>query len=207
MLSPKILQSQIHIFAGVEEGECWQPTFDAESKNAKIPHSHLFQVWEGGGLAANFLMLSPEMLKSQIHIFADGRGGQQPTFDAESKNAKIPHSHFYRGRVGCQVLILSSKMLKSQIHIFTGGRGCQQPTFDAESRYAKMPNSHFCRFGKGRVGSQLLMLSPEMLKSQIYIFAGGGGSWWPTFDAESKYAKKSQIHIFTGGREGLAANF
>ena len=50
------------------------------------------------------------------------------------------------------------------------------------------------------------MLSPKMLKSQIHIVAGGG-DWWSTFDAESKNAKKSQIHIFTGGRGGLVANF
>ena len=50
------------------------------------------------------------------------------------------------------------------------------------------------------------MLSPEMLNSQIHIFAGGE-CWLPTFDAESRNAKKSQIHIFTGGRGGLAANF
>ena len=37
MLSPKI---PTLYFAGVEEGECWQPTFDAESRNAKIPNSH-----------------------------------------------------------------------------------------------------------------------------------------------------------------------
>ena len=51
------------------------------------------------------------------------------------------------------------------------------------------------------------MLSSEMLKSQILIFAGGGGVLQPTFDAESKNAKKSQNHIFTGGRGGLVANF
>ena len=89
------------------------------------------------------------MLKSLIHIFADGEGWQ-PTFDAESKNPKIPNSHCCRGGwVGGQLLMLSPKMLKSQIHIFAG-------------------------VGRGRVGSQLLMLSPEMLKSQIHIFAGVG---------------------------------
>ena len=29
--------------------------------------------------------------------------------------------------------------------------------------------------GRGVLVANLLMLSPEMLKSQIYIFAGGGG--------------------------------
>ena len=50
MLSPEMLKSQIHIFAG---GEGWQPIFDAESKNAKIPNSH-FHKWGMEGLAANF---------------------------------------------------------------------------------------------------------------------------------------------------------
>ena len=44
----------------------------------------------------------------------------------------------------------------------------------------KVPNSHFHRWKRG-VGSQLLMLSPEMLKSQIHIFAGGGRGWLANF--------------------------
>ena len=42
--------------------------------------------------------------------------------------------------------------------------------------------------GGGGVGGQLLMLSPEMLKLKISISEGGGG-WLPTFDVESKFAK------------------
>ena len=67
MLSPEMLKFQIHIFAG---GECWQPTFDAESKNAKIPKSHFCRCVKGEGW--------------------------WPTFDAESRNVKIPNSHFCR---------------------------------------------------------------------------------------------------------------
>ena len=64
------------------------------------------------------------MLKFQIPIFPI-RECCQPTFDAESKNAKIPNSHFCRcGK----------------------GEGWW-PTFDAESINAKIPNSHFCRWG------------------------------------------------------------
>ena len=66
-------------------------------------------------------MLSPEMLKSPIQIFAGGWGG-----------------------VGGQLLMLSPEMLKSQILIFAGVEGWQ-PTFDAESKNAKIPNSHFSR--------------------------------------------------------------
>ena len=62
-----MLKSQIHIFPGVGRGR----------------------------VGSQLLMLSPEMLKSQIHIFAGGEGWQ-PTFDAESKNPKIPNSHFHR---------------------------------------------------------------------------------------------------------------
>ena len=53
-------------------------------------------------------MLSLEILKSQIHIFAGGEGWW-PTFDAESRNAKIPNSHFHRWkrRIKSQLLMLS----------------------------------------------------------------------------------------------------
>ena len=50
------------------------PTFDAESKFAKIPNAHV-QGWGWGGLVRN----------------------QFPTFDAESKFAKIPNSHVQGG--------------------------------------------------------------------------------------------------------------
>ena len=63
-------------------------------------------------------------------------------------------------------------MLKSKIHIFGGGEFWRS-TFDAESINTKMTNSHFHRW-KRRIKSQLLMLSPEMLKSHIHIFAGEG---------------------------------
>ena len=99
------------------------PTFDAESKNAQIQKSHYGGGW---GLVTNFqllilspnlqkshpkshyggrgfqlLMLSPKMLKSQSP-FTGGWGlvTNFQTFDAESKNAKIPKSH-YGGGGGC----------------------------------------------------------------------------------------------------------
>ena len=127
MLSPKMLKSKIHIFTGDGGGEeGWWPTFDTESKNAKIQISHFHRWWGEGWW---------------------------PTFDVESKNAKIQNSHFTGEGVGGQLLMFSPKMLKSKSHIFTGGG----------------------------VGSQLLMLSPKMLKFKV--------------------------HIFTGGRGGMAANF
>ena len=50
MLSPKMLKSQIHIFAG---GEGLQPTFDADSKDPKTPNSYFHRCGKGG-LVANF---------------------------------------------------------------------------------------------------------------------------------------------------------
>ena len=50
--------------------------------------------------------------------------------------------------------------------------GGWQPTFDSRSKNTKFQIHIFA--GRG-VGGQILMLSPEMLKSQIHIFAGGGG--------------------------------
>ena len=52
------------------------------------------------------------------------------------------------------------------------------PTFDAESKSAKIPNSLYGGGGGGGGGSgvqlQLLMLSPNLLKSQIPYMVGGG---------------------------------
>ena len=72
--------------------------------------------------------------------------------------------------------MLSPEMLKSQIqHFHRWERGIEKPTFDVETINDKILHSHFCRWrGKG-IGGQLLMLSSEMLKSQIHIVAGGGG--------------------------------
>ena len=96
-----MLKFQIHIFAG---GECWLPTFYAESKNPKIPNSHFHRLGTGGDC--------------------------WPTFDAESKNPKFIFLQVWRRRsVGSQLLMLSLKMLKSQIHIFTGGRGGLKANF------------------------------------------------------------------------------
>ena len=129
-------------------------------------------------LAANFFMLSPKILKSQIHISTGWGGGGDcwPTFDAESKNPKFIFLQEWRRRsVGSQLLMLSPKMLKSPKFTFSQvGEGGWQPSLDAESRNAKIPNSHFHRWDRG-IESQLLMLSPKMLKSQIQIFTGGTG--------------------------------
>ena len=130
-------------------------SIDAESKSAKIPKS-LYGGGGGGGgggwMTANFqlLMLSPNLLKSQSPFMVVGGGGvcdgQLPTFDAESKSAKIPKS-LYGGGGGCvmanfQLLMLSPNLLKSK-NPFTVGGGLggvkiQLPIFDAESKSAKI---------------------------------------------------------------------
>ena len=81
----------------------------------------------GGGALGQFLIPSPETLKSQIPI--SGGRGSQPTFDAKSICAKILNSHFWDGWVGVCV-----------------GGACGQ--FDAKSRNAKIPNSHFHFWGR-----------------------------------------------------------
>ena len=91
----------------VHDGQLPIPTFDAESKSAKIPKSGGGQ---GGCMTANFplLMLSSNLLKSQSpFMVGGGRGchdGQLPTFDAESKSAKIPKS----GWGGCASRLTSN---------------------------------------------------------------------------------------------------
>ena len=45
---------------------------------------------------------------------------------------------------------------------------------------------------------QLLLLSPNLLNSKVPIFGGGHGNQFPTFDAESKFAE-IQSSYFRGG--------
>ena len=99
MLSPKMLKSQIHIFAGVGRGRVGSQLLMLSPEMLKS-QIHIFAGVGRGRVGCQLLMLSPKMLKSQIPIFAGGEGWQ-PTFDAESENAKIPNSHFHRlGRGG-----------------------------------------------------------------------------------------------------------
>ena len=116
-----------------------------------------------------------------------GGGGGVVEFDAEFKFAKIQNSHLW------------------------GGGGFAE--FDAEFKFAKIQNSHggglqnlmpssnllkskipIC--GGGR-GLRNLMPSSNLLRSKIPILGGGG--WWnqfPTFDAESNFAKKKKKNFF-----------
>ena len=56
------------------------PTFDAESKFAKIPNSHVQGQVGGGGGGNQFptLMLSPNLLKAQISMSRVGGGWWKP---------------------------------------------------------------------------------------------------------------------------------
>ena len=98
-----------------------------------------------------------------------GRGGFAE-FDAEFKFAKIQNSHLWveGGGGGSQNLMLKSKI---PICVCVWGGG-----------------------GREGGGSWNLMPSSNLLKSKIPILLGGGGGVggtnFPTFDAESKFAEK-----------------
>ena len=91
---------------GVFDGNQFR-TFDAESKFAKIPNSHVWlgesSVFFWGGMETNFqlLILSPNLLKPQIPMSGGGRGG-------------LVETNF-------QLLMLSPNLLKSQIPCLVGG--------------------------------------------------------------------------------------
>ena len=82
--------------------------------------------------------------------------------------------------------------------------GGWQPTFNAESKSAKNPKFPIGGEG-GLTNFQLLMPSPNLLKSpnSLYGGAGGGvGDQLPTFNAESRSAQ-FQIPYLVGGEGGL----
>ena len=113
-------------------------------------------------MTTNFqlLMLSPNLLRSQIPYMVGGGGGFMMTnfqlLSAESKSADIPNSVYGGGGGG------------------GGVHDNQLPTFDAESKSAKIPNSLYAG-GKGvfmTTNFQLLMPSPNLLRSQIAYMLG-----------------------------------
>ena len=72
MLSPNLLKSQSPIMVG--RGEGWQPipTFEVESKSAKIPNSHYGMwlcvcLWGRGGLVTSFLNFDTEFKSAKSH--------------------------------------------------------------------------------------------------------------------------------------------
>ena len=117
-----------------------------------------------------------------------------PIFDGESKSAKILDSHFGWGE----------------------GTGTQFPTFDAESKSAEIPNSHFGwgesqipilvgGWGKEELGPnfQLLMLSPNLLKSQIPSLVVGGGGRTQLSKVNFKHSNLSSMLKFSISGMGL----
>ena len=125
-----------------------------------------------------------------------GGGGSGPTFDAESKSAKNLNS-LYSGE---------------------GGEYGLGPMFDADSKSdIKKPTFPIAGEGDG-VQDQLLMLSPNLLKTYIPYTVGSGANWdqvqicenrnslyggegdgpVPTFKAESKSAKNPNS-LYSGG--------
>ena len=116
-------------------------------------------------METNFQLLlqSPNLLKSKVPISRGGGGG-----------------------TNFQLLMLSPNLLKSKIPIFgEGGHGHQFPTFVAESKFAKIQLSHFRGGAVMETNFQLLLQSPNLLKSKVPIFGGEGthGNQFPTFDA------------------------
>ena len=87
-------------------------------------------------LVNNFqlLKLSRNLLKSQISIMVcverggGGAGDQFPTYNAESKSAKMPKSHYGGGGGGLvtnfQLLMPSPNLLRFQSLIMVGMGGC-----------------------------------------------------------------------------------
>ena len=78
-----------------------------------------------------------------------------------------------------QLLMLSPNLLKSQSPVGGGGgRGYMMTNFqlptDAESKSAKIPKSDVGGGVCMTVNFQLLMLSPNLLKSQSLMGGGGG---------------------------------
>ena len=89
-----------------------------------------------------------------------------------------------------QLLLLSPNLLKSKVPILWGLGG-------GEGRE---------RQGLVETNFQLLLMSPNLLKSKVLIFGGGGGAacgnQFPTFDAESIFAKIQSSHVWWGGPHG-----
>ena len=121
----------------------------------------------------------------------------------------IPNLLKYQIPFTFQLLVVSPNLLKSQIPftVGEGGARTQLSTFHAESKSAKIPNSLYGVRGGGRglgPNFQLLMLSPNLLKSQIPFMVGWGwlgGGMAPNFHLLMLSANllKLQIPFMVGG--------
>ena len=79
-----------------------------------------------------------------------------------------------------------------------GGNGVGGGSTCTDSQSSQIPNFHFGVGGFMTANFELLMLSPNLPKSQISIF-GGGGDQLSTFDTESKSAQIPNFHFGGGG--------
>ena len=120
----------------------------------------------GGGSGINFQLLIPSLnlLKSKIpYVSGEGGGGLDPTFDPESKSAKIQKSLCQPGgwkgpRTNLQLFILSLNLLKSKIpYVSVGGGGVSATNFQllkgegvGHNLFGKIHSSKICVFHAGR---------------------------------------------------------
>ena len=104
---------------------------------------------------------------------------------------------------GCDLVI------SPNCHFWSGRAGNQLSTFDAEPKSAKISNSLYSEGVGGRLGPnfQILMLSPNLLKSQIPFTVGGGGRRGRAgtqlskvnFKLSNLYKSQAEISISWGG--------
>ena len=153
------------------------------------------------------LLLSPNLLKSEVPIFAGGGGFVETNFQLlflspNLLKSKVPI--FLGGVVetNFQLLMLSPNLLKSKVHIFgSGGKGgLWKPisNIDAESKFAKIQSSHFWG-GGGLVETSFQLL---LLKSKVPISRVVG--WWNQFPT---FVVEVQSSHFRGGGEVGGTNF
>ena len=149
--------------------------FVAEFKFAKIQNSHLC----GGGFTEFVAEFKFAKIQNS-HLW--GKGGGFAEFVAEFKFAKIQNSHLWGG--DSRNLLLSSNLLKSKnSHNLWVGGGSQNLMLSSNLLKSKFPLGGFAEF----------VAEFKFSKIQNSHFGGEGGGWWnqfPTFDAESKFAKK-----------------
>ena len=157
-----------------------------------------FTVWgRGGRWSSNFWCWVQICWDPKFPLWwGRGGGGEHPTFDTESIFAKIPHSLYSAGGGGGgEEGEHSTSDAKFPLQ-WGGGGGCEV-NIQLLMLSPNLLRSQIPLGGGGGVNIQLLMLSPNLLRSQITFMVGGGGEH-PTFDAETKFAKIPNS-LFSGG--------
>ena len=155
-----------------------------------------------------FVSEESDLIENPNYLGGGGVRTQLPTFDAESKSAKIPKSQspilVEKGRgfgSNFQLLMLSPNLLKSQNSIMMGLRGLDQtqiPAFNAGFKSDKIPKYHYRGGGEFEVGGdqvskvnfKLSNLSHKLKLPKFPFLEGGGGSWNPW-----NWVLTSSIHL------------